>query len=460
MTGRPEAPPPPSARVVRRVESPIHAVIRPPGSKSLTNRYYVLAALAEGTSRIRRPLRADDTNRLLDALETLGAGVRWHGDDVVIDGVAGRFPRGGRVDLGDGGTPTRFVLAAATRAAQPVVIDGSPRMRERPIAEGVELLRRLGARIEYIEADERLPVRVDPSTLRGGRIEIGATRSSQFVSALMLLAPLLPGGLELVHTALPTSASYLALTRDALARFGVAASVMLPRAASPREGRSDAPGGSIAEQPLLAHDVDVEADASSAVYWLVLAAILPGSRITVEGLGTGSAQPDVRVLDALEAGGAEWSATIEPPTISVRGSDAHDPTAPIRPFEIDCAEMPDAALAIAALAARSSGRCRISGLATLRVKESDRVAALATELRRLGCTVGVDGDALEIDPTTAHDRPVVIETYRDHRIAMAFAILGCARGGISIADPGCVDKSYPGFWIELERVTGGSSGAP
>jgi energy-coupling factor transporter ATP-binding protein EcfA2/co-chaperonin GroES (HSP10) len=200
---------------VARAAAPLHATVSPPGSKSITNRLLLLAALAEGRSTLRRALRSDDTDRLVAALSTLGVGIERSGDSLVVDGVAGRFPRGGAVDLGDGGTPTRFMIAAACRAAEPVTIDGSPRMRERPVAEGVELLRSLGATIEYVEQEGRLPVRVLPSSgdMRGGTLRVGATASSQFVSAAMLLGPLLPQGLEIEYTGVPTSASYLSLTR-------------------------------------------------------------------------------------------------------------------------------------------------------------------------------------------------------------------------------------------------------
>ncbi|MHC4810573.1 MAG: 3-phosphoshikimate 1-carboxyvinyltransferase, partial [Planctomycetota bacterium] len=211
---------------VRR--GPFAAELRPPGSKSITNRLYVLAAIARGTSTIRRPLRSDDCDRLLAALETLGAGVErvgWDagggdgaGELVRITGTAGRFPRGGRVDLGDGGTPTRFMLAAAALASEPVVVDGSPRMRERPVAEGVAMLRTLGVRVRHLEAEGRLPIEVRPAAdLQGGEVTVGRTASSQFISALLLIAPALPQGIA-VRTAEPlTSPSYVELTLQVMA---------------------------------------------------------------------------------------------------------------------------------------------------------------------------------------------------------------------------------------------------
>ena len=429
---------------IDRAAGPLLACIRLPGSKSITNRLLVLAALGEGPSTLRGALRSDDTDRLAAALSTLGAGVSIRGTTIEVQGVGGWFPRGGRIDLGDGGTPTRFMLAAACRAVEPVIVDGSPRMRERPIAEGVELLRTLGASIEYVEEEGRLPVRVDGRAregMRGGRIRVGATASSQFISALMLLAPLLPEGLEIEYTTVPTSASYLALTRAALRDFGV--EVRDAGLLGPRRDR-------IAPARLVGRALEVEPDASSAVYWMVAAALVPGSRVTVEGLASGSPQPDIGMLEVLERAGARWTSRRSPREVTVEGP------AVLRGVSMSLAHMPDGAMAAAMLAARADGASELGGLHTLRVKESDRLAALANELGRVGCQAEVRDDALRIRPERAGSRvpEAVIDTYRDHRVAMAFAVLGLARGGISIRDPGCVAKSYPGFWRDLFQVVG------
>ncbi len=427
---------------------PFDLTLRPPGSKSVTNRLYVLAALARGTSVIRRPLRSDDCDRLLGALRSLGVEVRWtgaDGTDVEIDGVDGRFPRGGRVDLGDGGTPTRFMIAAATLAAEPVIIDGSPRMRERPVAEGVGLLRSLGADVRFLEADGRLPLEVRPSdALRGGRLRVGRTASSQFVSALLLVAPWLDGGLELEVAEPLTSPSYVELTAAVLAERGLG-----PRLEPPDAGRR--PGTITLPLPpaggLAAFEATVEPDASGAIYWLAAAAVVPGSVARVAGLDVDGPQPDARAARAVAAIGprAATVRTAGEPTAVFGGGLAAGGV-------LDAADWPDGALAVAAMAAAGSEPVTITGLRTLRVKETDRIAALATELERIGCTVASSDDHLAIDPSTRHDRPVLIETYDDHRMAMAFAVLGLARPEISIRDPACVAKSYPGFWRDLARV--------
>jgi 3-phosphoshikimate 1-carboxyvinyltransferase len=422
---------------------PFDVTIRPPGSKSLTCRAYVLAGLAEGASRIVRPLRADDTDRLLEALCTLGAEAVWEGDDVVIRGVAGRFPRGGVVNLGDGGAPSRFMIAAACLAAEPVVVDGSPRMRQRPIAEGVDLLRQIGADIEYVEDQGRLPVRVTPTgTLQGGSLNVPATSSSQFVSALLMIGPRLPEGLQVRLTEDVTSASYVELTINTLWRWDVL---------STEDIESYTTRQTIRVSPAQIHGqrVRIEPDASSALYWFVAAALRRGSRVTIPDLDRDPPQPDAWFRALLHDAGAEVTEH-EDPSGSRQTQLAG--TGHLAAQHFDGSDCPDGVLAYAALAAMADGRSHVSGLHTLRVKESDRIAALATELGRIGCEVETTADSIAIDPADHHGEPVVIETYNDHRMAMAFAVLGLAHPGISISNPACVSKSYPTFWRDLARL--------
>ncbi len=419
---RPDALPDPLPVPAR--PGPFDARVRLPGSKSLTNRAAVLAALAHGESTLRHPLRSDDCDRLLDALETLGAGVERRDDHVVIRGVAGRFPRGGSVNLHEGGTPTRFMIAAATLANAPVVVDGAPRMRERPVAEGVDLLRQLGAQIEYPETDGRLPVRIHPQRPRGGPLTVGRTASSQFISAIMLIAPWLDEPTTITFADPPTSRSYLELTAHEMRRWGIDIAL-------------DDHHITITAAPVRALKTTVEIDASSIVYPLVAAAVIPGARVTIDDLPVGSVQPDLLCIDVLERMGMQrdGEAFIGPPTL--------------RAVEADLELAPDGALAIAAACARADGVSTLTGLRTLRVKETDRIAALAHELEAIGCRVEASDNALTIDPAGAHDEPVTIRTYHDHRMAMAFASIALARPGISIENPACVAKSFPGFWEML-----------
>lgn len=428
-------------------QGPFALTLRLPGSKSITNRLYVLAALSRGRSRVRHPLQSDDCDRLLEALRTLGAESVRAGDDdedVMIEGVDGRFPRGGAINLGDGGTPSRFMLAVAAMASAPVVVDGSRRMRERPIAEGLELLRALGADVRCLEVEDRLPVEVRPSrAFRGGEVTVGRTASSQFISAIMLVAPWLERGLT-VHVREPlTSPSYVELTVDAMRRRTVV------------RCQPDPPGreaGGIIDVPRadprpLSFDEAVEPDASGAIYWMAAAALVPGSVVRVPGLDLNGRQPDARAMLALRAlGPTAVTEDGDDGVVSVFGGRLE------RGGELDATDWPDGAMAVAAMAAAGQEPVTIRGLRTLRVKETDRIAALATELRRIGCTIDESDEHLTVDPRTRHDTPVVIETYDDHRMAMAFGVLGLVRPGITIRDPACVRKSYPNFWRDLGRV--------
>ena len=415
-------------------------VVRPPGSKSLTNRYYVLASLCRGEGVVRRPLRSDDTDAMLAALETMGAIVRPEGDVVRIDGGDGQYPAGGEVDVGAGGTPARFLLAAATRARAAVTIDGTERMRVRPMADGVRLLRELGAEIESLAETLHLPLRVHPmGEPAASRLEVGPTASSQFISALMLIAPCWSDGMEIRFEGPPTSEAYLDLTIDALQTAGVDVVV-------DRRGDGGLAAVRVAGGGIPSFDVTIEADASSAVYPAALAAGVPGSRIEIDGLALGGAQPDVAAIESLQAFGATVEAGDG--TIVVQGGDRP------RGCDLDCEGFPDAAVGLAALAALCEGATRLTGLATLRVKECDRVAALATELRRVGCRVEETDASLLIDPVDVRRSrsEVLIRTYDDHRMAMAFAVVGAVVGGLSIEDPDCVTKSHPAFWDDWDAL--------
>ncbi len=438
-------------RSVARIRGPVRAALRPPGSKSLTNRYVILAALCRGEGVLRHPLSSDDTDRLLAAIETLGLIVRSEGQVVRVDGGDGRFPAGGAIDLGAGGTPTRFMIAAATRARLPVEIDGTPRMRERPVAEGVALVEAIGGRVEWLDRVGHLPLRVHPSEpLAGGAVEVGRTASSQFVSALLLVAPATRSGVRVRFVEPPTSSTYLELTIDALRRVGAEVGVE-------RDGEGHLSMIEVAAGVVSSFDIEIEPDASSAVYPGMLAAGLPGSRVEILGLPADSVQPDAAAIDAL----ADFGATVD--RLSDRAVVAW--AGPLRGVDLDASDFPDAAVGLAALAAIAEGPSRFRGLRTLRVKECDRVAALAIELRKIGCRVEEGEDSLAIEPVgpgpvSAAMPPVRIARWDDHRMAMAFAIVGAIRGGIEVEDPGCVAKSHPGFWEELDRLGAAADPVP
>ena len=422
------------------VRRPFHAVVEPPGSKSETNRYLMLAALSAGVSRLDAPLRSDDTDLFAQALRDIGVGIEADTTRTSVRGPGGRLAGGGRVNLGDGGTPTRFMMAIASLARKCVIIDGSARMRERPIAEGVEMLRAIGAKIDYVEDEGRLPVRVGGGRLPiGGSLEVGRTASSQFISALLMLAPRLDRGIDLfVDGASLTSPSYVELTLAALARWGVPVQVI--RDATGRLSRITVPPTDL--RPM---QVAIEPDASSAVYFLGAAAVIRDARVTIRGLPRLSRQPDTSCLAAFVSMGArEWSS---PAGIGLEGTET------LNGIDVDASRWPDGALCVAAVASVAKGKSRIRGLETLRVKESNRVQVLAEELTKLGCRVEAAEGAITIEPQIDSAKSVVIDPRGDHRIAMTFAVLGLVRPGISISNPGCVTKSYPNFWRDFAALS-------
>ncbi len=434
MTSRP--------RSVMPLPSPVDAAVQVPGSKSLSNRALLLAAMAKGTSHLRGILESDDTNALVAALETFGATITRDADVVSITGVDSLRPDIGTIDMGAGGTPARFVLALASLTEGPVSIDGSPRLRERPMSELIGMLTDLGAHIEPLGKPGHLPVRVHPGRIRGGRIDVAAQASSQFVSALMLIAPHIHDGIELNFTDVPTSEAYIRLTISELKAWGVDVTVIEDADGHLRNIR-------VSPGDIKAIDRRIPADASSALYWASLATIILGSRIELIGLDPTDGQPDHQAIAALGRIGLGLE-RIGDRIICINPGHQHEGWG-----DLDASMMPDGAMALAIVASCASDATRLTGLETLRVKECDRVEALATELTRTGAKVVIEGDDLVIHPQTDLTEtatPSRIETYDDHRMAMAFAVLGLRQGGISIEDPSCVAKSYPGFWEDLMKV--------
>lgn len=434
---------------VPTVVRPFDATVRPPGSKSLTNRALLLGALAGGRSHLRGALvHADDSARMLEAVTHLGARVKITGEDVCVEGVGGSWsPRAALpvLDLGNAGTATRFLAAASLLApagGDGIVIDGNARMRQRPIGELAGALREMGAEVRYLASEGYPPLQVRPPA--GGRpasrVAFGRTASSQFVSALLLVAPWLPDGLEVEFHAPPTSVSYIAMTLSLLRQVG-ARVTGAPPAPVRVEGHAG-PGTGLAPFELL-----IEPDASGATYFWAAAAMCAGSRVVVPGLGRGSLQGDARFVDLLAAMGAHVE----------RGDAATSVTGTgvLRGIEADLSLMPDAAMTLCAAACGASGPTRMHGLRTLRSKETDRVAAVCTELRRVGALVdsftAPDGsdEGLVVAAPEAWRLPVAFATYDDHRMAMSLALLGLVHEGVSIRDPGCVAKTYPGYWADV-----------
>jgi 3-phosphoshikimate 1-carboxyvinyltransferase len=422
---------------------PFDVSLTPPGSKSLTNRALVLAALADGDSAISNVLFADDTRVMLDCLRRLGFSI--DADEatgvVRVGGKGGAIPASGaELFCGNSGTTIRFVTALCALGHGTFTLDGIPRMRQRPIAELAALLHNLGVRIEYGAEPGFPPVHVLADGLPGGWVRFGRSQSSQFLSALLQVAPYARHEVRVHLEPNQTSWPYVAMTMRLMDHFQVTPHVI-------RDELTGQPTQVIVENvhKYAASDYQVEPDASAASYFLAAAAVHPGSKVTIQGLGKDSLQGDVGFADVLHQMGADL--VFGRDFITITGVER------LRGIDVDLSSMPDTAQTLAVAALFAEGATHLRGLHTLRVKETDRVAATATELRKLGADVDVDGDDLIIDPPeNGRLKVAAIDTYDDHRMAMSFALAGTKSAGVTIKDPGCVSKTYPAYFQDLEKL--------
>jgi len=412
----------------------VDADVAVPGSKSVTNRALLVAALADGVSTIKNPLFSDDPYYLLESLARLGFDVRadQEAGEVRIVGRAGGIPRGGvGVFVGNAGTVARFLPPALALGPGPYTVDGVPRMRDRPIKDLVDAMRGLGAGVDYADEDGRFPVVVRGGGLPGGRTVVRGGGSSQFVSGLLMAAPLADRAVELDVEG-RESWPYVGITLDVMRRFGV---------------EVEASGGfahlTVGRGPYRAGGFEVEPDASAASYFLALAAVT-GGRVRVPGLGSGSSQGDLRFAGVLERMGC--AVDLGKDHVEVRGPER------LRGVEVDMGAFSDTMMTLVAIAPFASSPTTITNVGHTRHQETDRLSAVATELARLGVGVEEWEDGLRISPGPL--RPAVVETYGDHRMAMSFAVAGLAAPGptVTIADPGCVTKTFPGYFRALEGL--------
>jgi len=454
----------PETLAVTPLAAPFDAAIRPPGSKSLTNRALLLAALADGESTLHEALRdGEDAARMISALTQLGARiVSDAGGALRITGVGGTWktpPEGTVLDLHNAGTATRFLAGAALLSPAPITLDGNARMRERPIGELGYILTALGCGVSYLGKQGCPPVRITPpapGSRPPGVIDVPTTQSSQFISALLLVGPWLPGGITLRLTGEVTSASYIAMTLGLLARLSAqvrtSEDLRVLRVSAPTP-----PGETPPRLGLRGFQYTVEPDASGASYFWAAAAMIPKARCRVLGLGDDSLQGDSKFPEVLALMGAKFARSPKPQEyIQVTGP--HH----LKPILADMSQMPDAAMTLAAVACFAGGTSILRGLRTLRVKECDRIAALQTELAKVGVVVQTpvqgDPDAMTVTPPSggmdcfAAARPVEFDTYNDHRIAMSLALIALRRPNTFIRNPACVAKTYPGFWADLAHL--------
>lgn len=418
-------------RCIEPANAPLDAAIHASPSKSATHRALVAAALAGGASEIVSPLDAADTRATMEGLRRLGIVIEERERSWVVHGCAGAIGGGATIALGASGTSARFLTAVAALGERPSLLDGSPRLRERPMDELVTALATLGATIAPQDG-RSFPLRAGGSGVRGGSVVLPGGRSSQFASALLLTAPAFATGLQLRIDPPRVSFSYVRLTLAVLAAFGA---VVTP------EGEG---GFSVGPQRLSATRFAVEGDHSSASYALAAAAIL-GGRLRVAGLRAGSSQPDARFLRDL--------ATLGCRVISDREGISVEASGRVPAFSWDLSDAPDLAPTAAVLALFAAGPCTLTGLHHLAFKESDRLELLRENLNRLGGRAAVvEGTLTIVPPRPGASEPAIIRVADDHRIAMAFAVAGLARPGVTIDDPGAVLKSYPRFWEDLARL--------
>jgi 3-phosphoshikimate 1-carboxyvinyltransferase len=417
-------------RPVTPIDHPVQAVVRPPGSKSFTNRALIVASLASGgASRLSGPLEADDTAAMRECLRGLGVLIDDVDDPWLVLGTGGHLTApGSPLDARASGTTARFVTAAAVLADGPVTIDGTSRMRQRPMAHLLDALTALGAKVTSNGGYP--PVTVTPAPLHGGEVVIDGTASSQFVSALLMLAPMLdePTTIRLAGGQV-VSRPYLTSTLEVMEAFGAVV-----------EDREDA--FEVSPTGYRKAHYDIEADASAAAYPLVAAAIT-GGVVSIEGIPASSTQPDLALVGVLEEMGCTLERGVARIVLAAPGSG-------LRAVDVDMNLAPDAVLALSVACLFADGPSRIRNVGNLRIKETDRLAALETEIRRLGAGARVEGDDLLITPGPLHG--AVVETYDDHRMAMSFALAGLRIPGVEIVDPGCVAKTWPGFFEVLEQL--------
>jgi 3-phosphoshikimate 1-carboxyvinyltransferase len=413
--------------------------LRVPGSKSLTNRALIVAAMADGPSVLTGALHCEDTRVMVEALRALGIAVEHDVATAVIrvPGCGGRIPaRSAALEVANSGTSLRFLTAMLATGQGTYHLDGSPRMRQRPVADLLSALNGLGADARSDLGSGCPPVTIRASGLDGGYAFVKGDVSSQYLSGLLMALPCSRDRTTVEVQGVLVSQPYVAMTLAVMAAFGVTV-------ANRKFRRFD-----VQPAPYRGRNYAIEPDASAASYFFALAAVTGGT-VTVAGLGSSNLQGDLAFVDVLEAMGC---------TV-VRAADRTTVTGgPLRAVDVDMNALSDTVMTLAVVALLAAGVTRIRNVAHIRHKESDRITAVAAELRKLGAAVDELPDGLIINPPPPgrlHGAPIA--TYDDHRMAMSFAIAGLRIPGVTILDPGCVAKTYPGFWQDLERIRAGSS---
>ena len=425
------------------ISAPFRSVVRVPGSKSITNRALPLAAMTGGTTTLEGVLFADDTRHMLAALEAAGyaivvdeaaARVRVSGRGRRIPRPSDPFAKPLQISCGNSGTTMRFLTAMLSLGHGRYVLDGVKRMRERPIGQLVDALRQLGAEVIYEGEKGFPPVRVGGFPMRGGMCLFHGAMSSQYISAVLMAAPMARRTTYVQLTGAVASEPYVRMTVRMMEQLGVEVAT--------KESRNHRTY-IVEPQPYCAGSYRVEPDASNASYFLAAAAITPGATVTIPGLGSSSLQGDVAFASLLEEMGA--TVTIEEASMTLTGGSA------LTGVDVDMSSMPDMVQTLAVVALFARGPTTARNIWNLRIKETDRLAALERELAKLGATVTTGNDWIRVEPP-AKLKAASIATYEDHRMAMAFAVAALRSPGIVIEDPGCTAKTYPGYFDDLAAM--------
>jgi 3-phosphoshikimate 1-carboxyvinyltransferase len=414
------------------IRHPLHATVRIPGSKSLTNRALLIAALARGRTRLTNALFSDDSCYFARALQSLGFDVRLDEAqrEMTVSGLGGSIPAShAELFIGNAGTAARFLSAFLTLGKGEYVLDGDARMRERPIGDLVHALAQLGATVETSSGCP--PVRIIASGLPGGRAKIGGNISSQFLSALLMVAPYAQSPVEIWVTTELNSKPYVDMTLAIMQDFGVQVE---------REGYQHFNIQPSFFFPLASYPI--ESDASAASYFFAAPAICGGT-VRVENISRASRQGDIAFLGVLQQMGCEVEEGNN--SIEVRGLKS------LQGVDVDMRDIPDTAQTLAVIAPFANSPTRIRGIASARVKETDRVHATCTELRRLGIPVDEHDDGMTIYPCD-EIQPATVHTYNDHRMAMAFTLVGLRVEGIAIENPACVSKTFPAYFEVVDTL--------
>ena len=413
-------------------------IVKLPGSKSISNRALMLAASAFGRTRLTGLLRADDTERMLESLTKLGVKVTADGDAAVIEGAGGFFPvKSAELFIGNAGTAARTLTAALAFAGGHYRLDGIERMRERPIGDLLAALRTLGADVTCEIKEGFLPLVFRPAVPVGRRVSVRGNVSSQYLTALLLTAPLIAPeeGLEITVEGELISRPYIDITLTMMKTFGADVTVT-------KKGFRVAKGGYCAQE-----DYAVEGDASGASYFLALGA-LTGGPVRVEGVGRNALQGDAAFADVLEQMGA----------VITRGDRYIESSLSagkvLKGITLDCTKIPDAAMTLVPMALKTEGAVRLTGIASWRVKETDRIAAMAAEMNKFGARVESGPDWIEVERGATVAENVEVATYDDHRMAMSFSLAAAAGVPVVIKYPGCTAKTYPAYFDEFFRIIG------